>query len=739
MLRYLTAILGLVPDTTRRAPERPVVAAERSVEPIRVDGVLDEPAWGRAKVASGFVQSEPQEGEPATEATEVRVLYDERTLYIGAYLKDRDPAHLIVNDIKKDFKEEDQDDFEVLLDTFDDRTNGYVFITNAEGAKADRQVANEGREINTSWDAVWSVRTRIVEDGWIAELAIPLRSLRFDPRRDHWGINFSRRIRRKNEVTFWAPIPRSYNLARVSLAGELTDLRLGQSGRDVRIKPFAAARTVRIVGGTRFDQQVDGGFDFKAGVGGGLTFDATVNPDFAQVEADEQQVNLTQFSQFFPEKREFFLENSGIFYVGDAARNNRVTLTPTPDEDLLLFFSRRIGLDPLGNTISIPAGLRLTGKARGFSVGALSMQTEATATTRATNYGVFRLRKSVGTGSDLGIIAMNRQATDTSGDYNRVFGADANIRFFRKVDWNSYLIGTETPGKTGGQYAVRTSLNYEGNHAHAKGGVLQIGDGFQDDLGYFRRTGVRKWFFDIGLRPRPKSFQRHGIREMHPHIVWDFYQPNEGGRLIAKRLHTGYTFFLQNGGFAELSWNPALQELASSFQISPAVNIPVGRYGWTEWQLFASSDPSRAVSISARAIAGGLWSGRQKTFNGTVAIRPSYRFRLTTGLQVTSASGIDTTTAGTVVGLPGHAKASFKATLVTARANYSFNTNMFLDALTQYDPQRHRFNANVRFNLIHHPLSDVYLVYNEQRLSAPGDPKPPGRSIIVKVTQMLAF
>ena len=697
--------------------------------PIRIDGVLDEEVWGRAKAATGFVQSEPTEGLPATEASEVRVVSDGRTIYIGAYLYDREPGKLIVNDIKKDFKEEDQDDFEVLLDTFGDRRNGYVFITNIEGAKADRQVANEGREVNTSWDAVWSVKTRVVDDGWVVEMAIPLRSLRFDPAAGHpWGINFSRRIRRKNEVVFWAPVPRAYNLARVSLAGDLIGLAVEGAGRNLRIKPYLLGRAVRETGGAAFDEQVDGGVDLKVGVGAGLTLDATINPDFAQVEADEQQVNLTQFSQFFPEKREFFLENSGIFYVGDAARNNRVVLNPTPDEDLLLFFSRRIGLNAQGREIPIPAGLRLTGKLGGFSIGAVSMQTRASDLGRATNYGVFRLRKNVMKGSDLGLLFMNRQATDTSGDFNRVFGVDGNIRFAGKVDWNSYLIGSATPGKSAGQYAARTSINYEGNFVHAKGGVLQVGDGFQDDLGYYRRTGVRKYLFDVGLRPRPQWLKRRGVREAHPHLVWDFYS-NLSGHLIAKRLHTGNTFFFSNGAFFELSWNPTLQEIATPFRISPDIAaIPAGRYSWTENQLFLSTDPSRPVSVASRFIIGGLWSGTQRTVSGTLTIRPSYQFRLATGLQRTSAD------------LDAPAGAHFTSTLITVRGNYSFTTRMFLDALAQYDPGRHLLNANIRFNLIHHPLSDLYLVLNEQRVNDPMQPDVvPGRSLIVKATHMLAF
>ena len=346
------------------------LAALQVRDVIRVDGVLDDEAWSRAAVAKDFTQSEPREGQPATEPTEVMVAFDAQYLYIGARMRDSDPSREIVNDIRKDFREDDQDDFEVIIDTFRDRRNGYIFIVNPEGGRVDRQIANEGREINSSWDAVWDVKTQRTREGWTAEFRIPFRTLRFDPGVDQsWGINFSRRIRRKNEVTFWSPVPRAYNLMRLSMAGDVTGLQPGQSGRDIRIKPYLLNTTLRGVGGTSFDNEINAGVDAKVAVTRGLTLDLTVRPDFAQVEADEQQVNLTQFAQFFPEKRESFLENSGIFYVGDAARLNRVFTPPTPDDDNLLFFSRRIGIRADRQPLEIDAGARLTGVAGGFGIG----------------------------------------------------------------------------------------------------------------------------------------------------------------------------------------------------------------------------------------------------------------------------------------------------------------------------------------------------------------------------------
>ncbi len=723
-------LAAVAPDST--APLKrtaPVITAVRAEAPVRVDGSLDEEAWGRAPVARGFVQSEPSTGADASEVTEVRVVYDANTLYIGAYLHDREPAKLVVNDIRKDFKEEDQDDFEVILDTFRDRRNGYVFVTNVEGARADRQVANEGREINTNWDAVWTVKTRRMADGWVAEMAIPFRALRFDAVAGQpWGINFSRRIRRKNEITFWAPIPREYALTRLSLAGTLEGLHPEGASRDLRVKPYALARSVRATGGTEFGSSGDAGLDIKARVTPGLTLDATVNPDFAQVEADEQQVNLTQFSQFFPEKREFFLENSGVFYVGDAARNNRVQAPPTPDEDLLLFFSRRIGLTKTGTPITIPGGLRVTGKAGGFGVGAMAMRTADMPGLPASTYSTLRLRRNIGNGTDVGIIAMSREGSRT-GDWNRVGGFDANIRFRGKLDWNSFAMTTRTPGKDGGQYTWRTSLNYEGRFFHGKAATLTLGDGFQDDLGYYKRTSVRKWFFDTGIRPRSEWLRAHGIREWHPHVTWNYYEGLDG-RPIGKNLHSGSTFFFNSGAFTELSINPRFEYITAPFRLNRAnanaAPIAAGGYAWNEWMLKWTTDLSRPLALHLTGTTGGLWTGQQRTVSTTLTMRPSYRFRVSAGVQQSRIT----------LDRPVEA---FDVTLLTGRTNYSFTTNMFLDALAQYDPHSHLFNANVRFNVIHHPLSDLFIVYNEQRMTTLDSHVAPGRSIVVKFTQMFAL
>ena len=710
-----------------RSPDgRLLATAARTNAPITVDGVLDEDAWKRATPVAGFVQSEPREGQPATDDTEVRVVVDGTTLYIGALCRDGAASLGKISKIREDFDNTDQDTFEVVLDTFADRQNGFIFMTNRAGARSDQQMTNEGRETNASWDAVWFVRTKHTAEGWVVEMAIPFKSLRFEPgSTPYWGINFSRRIRRRNEVDYWSPVPRAFNLARVSLAGNLEGLPSASPGRNLQVKPYVLGQSVRATGrGTSFDPSANVGVDLKYGVTPALTLDLTARPDFAQVEADELSVNLTQFSTFYPEKRDFFIENSGIFYVGDAARNNRVTVTPTPDADLLLFHSRRIGLGADGTPLDVQAGARLTGHAGRYELGLLTMQVAGTSTTPNTNYTVIRARRSLRPGSDVGALFMTRQSTDRAGDYNRVYGVDANLRF-GTTDWNSYLVRTDTPGKTSGQYAVRTSLNHEGNFFHGKIGYMTLGEGFQDDLGYYRRVGAQKWLADTGIRPRPAALQRHGIREFHPHLSWSYYT-DVSGRMVGKQLHTGFTLFFDDGGFLEPIINPMSDVLARPFRVSPkAPWLPAGSYSWTEYSLRYNTDPSRVVSLASTFTFGGLWSGTQRTANISVVMRPSYRLSVAVGGTRTAAD----------LGMPN---SDFVSAIWTMRVNYSFTTNMFLDSLVQYDQDRDRINANVRFNLIHHPLSDLFVVYNEQQIR--NDPSvTAGRSFIVKVTRMVAF
>ncbi len=709
-------------------PDDPPAIRARAVEGgVRVDGVLDEGVWREAVAATGFVQSEPLEGEPATERSEVRVAYDRDHLYVAARLLWTGPGAPVVNDLRRDFEPGDQDSFEVLLDTFHDRRNGYVFVVSAAGARTEYQVSNEGYEVNINWDVPWRAESGRADGAWTVEIAIPFSAIRFDPARaSTWGINFARRIRRKNEVDFWAPVPRSQGLYKVSLAGDLEGLPTLEPGRDLRIIPYVVGSTTREVGTVDFDETGEIGGDLKYGITESLALDITANPDFAQVEVDEQRVNLTQFPLLFPEKRGFFLENSGTFYLGDDTRREGIGLRPRYDNDLIPFYSRRIGLTGNGRPVPITGGMRLTGRAGGFDVGALGIRTEGEDALPTSHYGVVRLKRGIFSGSEVGGIVMTRVAEEGGGDdHNLVYGADANVRLPGAIDLSAFVLGTETPGLSGGEYAYRATLTRRGNFFHIKTGVLELGENYHSDLSFYRRTGARKWILDTGLRPRFPSLREYGIREIHPHVVWNYYEDLEG-RMVAKRLHSGITLFLSDGGHSQLAANPTFQRIDGPLTLHRDVDpIPAGRYSWNEWKLDFTSDPSRPLSVLAAYTWGGLWSGSQRSVEGDFTVRPSGHLRASVGFQRTAAD----------LDLPD---ARFTTWLWTARVNYSFSTELFVDALLQYDDEQDLLNANVRFNLIHAPLSDVFLVYNERQFVGV-DGTPPGRSLALKVTRMFGL
>ena len=733
----LFAALALAPLQAARAAQPPLrarsqdgrraVTAVESEAAIVVDGALDEQVWRVAAPAADFVQAEPHEGAPATEITEVRVAFDSDALYIGVVCHDGDARSAIVNDIRKDFTAGEQDSFEVILDTFADRRNGFVFVVNPAGAKSDAQIANEGRDVNTSWDAVWTVATRRDGAGWSAEIRIPFKTLRFErgANRD-WGVNFSRRIRRKNEIDYWSPVPRAYNLYRASLAGTLSGLPDASHGRNLRIKPWIAVDSTRPSGGAAFDNGRHVGADVKYGVTPSLTLDVTAKPDFAQAEADEQQVNLTQFSLYYPEKREFFLENSGTFYFGDIPRESRLgnNRFQPPEEEMLLFFSRRIGLTSAGDAIPIDAGARLTGRAGAYGVGVMTIQTDPEGGAPGDNYTVLRGRRDVLGASDVGAIFLSRQST-SAGDYNRVYGVDANFRFHRALSINSFLTKSETPGVAGGELAGKGSISWNANFLHAQYSLLSVGDNFRDDVGFIKRTGIRKHFADFGIRPRPERLRKYGIRELHPHTRYNIYTDQSNVK-VTHTNHVAMAVFFENGANVEFAVNPRFERIATPFKVRPDQSFGAGQYGWTEYNLLVETNHSRMMSASLDLTTGGFWTGTQRSTKLGVVVRPSYHLSFDAALQ---RNDID---------LPFPMRA-FVTNLVTSRVGYAFNTRTFLDTLLQYNTDLRQFSANVRFDLIHRPLSDLFVVYNEQRLTDEPTPVNAGRGLIVKYTHMLAF
>ena len=710
--------------------------AVRATSPITLDGRLDEPTWVNAPVAKDFIQNDPKEGEPATFDTEVRLLYDEDALYLGVFAKDATPSGIIINELRKDFNTGSGDSFQFVIDTFQDERNGYQFAVNPAGAKWDSQMSNEGRDQNSNWDGVWDVRTRIAEDGWYAEIRIPFRTLKFtQASQQTWGINFQRRLRRLNENSYWAPLPRIHQLSRVSMAGTLQDLQALRPGNNLRIKPYALASANQVrrnATGGDFDY----GGDVKYGVTSGLTWDFTYNTDFSQVEADEQQVNLTRFSLFFPEKRDFFLENSGIFQFGvgngggggggGGGRQN-------PSQDMILFFSRQIGLSSTGNAIPILGGTRLTGRAGGFSIGVLNIQQRAEETendleiTPSTNFTALRLRRDVFAQSDIGVMLLNKDVSGSA--YNRVAGADANFRFFQNLDVNFAGAKTFSPTQAvpgeGDDWYSKSSFNFRTNRLEMRGGYQMIGERFNNELGFVPRRGVNNGELHVGARFRPQwSWTRGWLRETYPHWQVENFTRRESGALESRYMDWHWPVTFHNSSFVEVGVNPNIEVLTRDFTINTRRNIKVlpGRYEFNEYFILANSNAAAPISFNTRYSIGDFYDGYRRGYTVGTTVRANEHFNVSGTVQLND------------IDLP---EGAFKTTLLTGRVNYFYNTKVFFNALLQYNTDAQQWSSNVRLNIIHRPLSDFFFVYNERHDSRSGAVL--NRALIAKLTYLVAF
>ncbi len=354
------------------AQEGKRITAHWTTGPIQIDGRLEESDWKLAEPVSDFVQSEPREGGAPTERTEVRVLFDDDRLYIGVYLYDSEPDKILINDLQRDFETHEGDVFGVMVDGFHQHGATFSFFTNAEGAKNDSQGLGDGRYTNFSWDGIWHTSSQLQEDGWSCEIVIPFKTLRFEAQDNQvMGINFKRRIRRKNEDLYWSLVPRRYNTHRASLAGDLLLERRITPGRNLQVKPFATVNLehTQLSGEGSTNSDPEAGVDVKYSLTPGLTLDLTYNTDFSQVEVDTEQINLTRFSLFFPEKRDFFLESASLFQFGDVPGERG----PRRSEENQLFHSRRIGLSSGGNPLPLFGGARMTGRVGPLALGVMNI------------------------------------------------------------------------------------------------------------------------------------------------------------------------------------------------------------------------------------------------------------------------------------------------------------------------------------------------------------------------------
>ncbi len=717
---------------TRDALRRPTIRAIKLTQPFVLDGRLEERFYEENEPFGDFIQVVPDLGELATERTDVWVSFDEKNLYISARVHDSaPPEQWVANELRRDTNQlRNNDHIGVGLDTFYDRRSAFMFYANPLGGFSDYSVVDEGAS-NTDWNPVWIPRTSRFDGGWTLEIAIPFRSLRYTSGTDMiWGFQMRRAIRRRNEWGYLSPVPQNLAgpqaLNRVSSYGTLVGLDLPPASRNMELKPYALSRlttdNVRVPS-VRGDAEAAFGGDFKYGVTANLTADLTVNTDFAQVEVDEQQVNLTRFSLFLPEKRDFFLEGRGNFDFGRGGAGGG--FSQTGSDTPTLFYSRRIGLNR-GRVIPIDVGGRLTGKAGRWGIGAVNIQAgdEATSVTDSTNFTVLRVKRDVLRRSTIGAIYTNRSAGATAAlpGRNQAYGVDAAFAFFQNVAGGAYYARTETEGLEGDSESYQGRFEWVPDRYGVRVEHLKVGAAFNPEIGFLRRANFEKSSLNLRFSPRPRNIK--AVRKFTMEATIDYFMNGNGS--VETRTQTGRfnTEFESSDQFS-VSVTDNYEALFVPFAVGGGVTIPAGGYNF--------NDTSVSYTL-----------GQQRRFTGTIAMQTGAFYDGT--LRSVTLSGaryailkqfsLEPSVSLNRIELP---HGSFTTQLYRARSDYAFSPRMFMSALIQYGSADNTFSSNLRFRWEYIPGSEFFLVWTDERDTRPNSIGLRNRAFVAKVTRLLRF
>ena len=712
---------------TREADGRISVRAVRTSTPIRIDGRLDEAIYAATEAIEGFVQQEPDDGKPATERTEAWVLFDDDNVYVSARCWETQPTRRVANEMRRDTSQLRQNDtFAVLFDTFHDRRNGYLFYANPIGGLADSQITDEGPP-NVDWNTVWNVKTGAFEGGWTIEMAIPFKSLRYQAGRDQaWGINLRRVVRWKNEWSYLAQVPRALTtfrgILKVSSAATLVGLQVPSGSRNLEIKPYALGGvttdntvTPRAVN----DGDMEAGADLKYGVTQNLTADVTINTDFAQVEVDEQQVNLTRFNLFFPEKRDFYLENLGVFaFAGRASAGLAAGSGDTP----YLFFSRRIGLDRLRETPQL-AGGRLTGKVGTTTVGLLNVQTgdNETAGVEGANFTVLRAKRDILRRSSVGAMYTHRTVTPGREGSNHGFGVDATFSFFQNLRFDTYVAGTRTKHREGDDISYRGFFDYNGDRWGVQAERLVVEPNFLPEVGFLRRTDLRRNFGLLRFSPRPTTIPH--VRKLTFQSSAN-YTTNTQDRLDTRELSATFQTEFVNSDVASIAYVDNFERLVLPFAVAPGVTIPIGSYDFHTLQVSYAAGQQRRASGTLVYEVGKFYDGDRQT----IALNAAR-------IQVTPQISLEPSFSINDVNSP---QASFVATVIRNRATYTITPRMFVSGIVQYNSTNESLGSNLRLRWEYAPGSELFVVYTDDYNTDTmlGTSSLRNRAIVVKVNRL---
>ncbi len=702
-------------------------AVKAQSDPVIDGDVLNDPAWEKIPTTETFTQKAPDEGEPGTERTVVKVMYSDEFFYLSAVCYDTDSDGIIISDTRRDAPLNNTDSFMFLLDTFKDYQNGYVFGTNAAGIEYDAQITGGGEQssmmarfsigtgggFNVNWDAAWQVSAQIGDFGWSAEFAIPFKTLRYKGDGEQaWGINFQRVVARKQEETHWAPISRQFTMNRLISAGTLNGMVTPPS-RNLKLMPYALGQQNRIEA-EEFSTSSTGdfGMDAKVGVGSGLTLDLTYNTDFAQVEADEQQINLDRFSLFFPEKRAFFLENAGLFSVGEGGS--------FWGPDIEMFFSRRIGIGEGGAQVPILGGGRITGSFGGMKVGALSMRTDAVEdVTEENHYSVMRLKKELPNRTYFGGMVTDLNHLGQDGYTNRGYALDGQLGIGELSQIVAFAGITDTPGlEKDKAYAYRLQAGRNTQQISTSLGYTEVGQNFNPEMGYLKRENYRKWSGRIFTRFRPEDL--FGLLEFRPHVDYTGYWKLDGFH-ESGRWHIDTHWEFRSGFEIHTGMNLVKEGVIQDFEIASGVIVPASTYDDKEAQIMIMTNRTKAISFMSMNRIGGFFGGNRINLTPTMNIRFGDKFTSELSSQYNEVS------------LPG---GDFITNLIRARLTYSFSPRIYIQSLLQYNSQSDEWSMNWRFIWQQSAATGLYLVYNETQ-DYDGIPiQNQTRSIVVKYSYL---
>ena len=670
-----------------------------------IDGdVLNDPAWESIPAITTFTQKTPDEGEPISERTVVKIMYSEKYFFLSVVAFDNDPNKIVISDTRRDASLNNSDSFSFIIDTFKDYQTGYLFGTNPSGIEYDAQITGggeggsisqrfsmgNGSGFNINWDAVWEVKTTKGDYGWSAEFSIPFKTLKYKNDKDQsWGINFERVIARKKEESHWSPISRQFTMNRLISAGTLTDINVPNS-KNIKIMPYGLGQNNKNTGetsSTSNDQSF--GIDAKVSVGSSMNLDLTYNTDFAQVEADEQQINLDRFSLFFPEKRAFFLENAGLFSVGSGGGRS--------GPDIEMFFSRRIGVGSEGTSVPIIGGGRLTGTFTGMKVGILSMLTdEVKDVTDKNNYSVLRLKKELPNRTHVGGMYTALDHGGQNGYLNQSYAIDAQLGIGELSKIVAFAGFTRTPDlNNDSAYAYRIEAARDTKQISSSISYAEVGANFNPEMGYLQRENYRKWSARVFTRFRPEN--KYGILELRPHVDFKGYWKLNGFQESGK-WHIDNHLEFRSGFEIHTGMNLVKEGVLESFEISDGVSVSKGTYNDKEIQIMIMTNNAKPMSFSSMNRLGGFFGGDRLSMTPTMRIR--YKDRFTSEFssnynQVTMPDG------------------KFTTNLIRARLTYAFTPKIYIQSLLQYNNQSDIWSMNWRFIWQQSAATGLYIVYNQ--------------------------